>query len=263
MKEMEINNKNYFSKENELKYMGSTQIKSFLKCEKETLAKLNGEFEEEKSKAMLVSSYIDSVISNELEDFKEENPEIFTKNGELKAEYKLADSVIEQMKNDPMFMKYISGEPQVIMTGEISGVPIKIKIDSYHKDKCIVDLKCMANLDLIWNEEAKQKENFINSYDYVLQGALYQEIVRQNTGKQLPFIIAVATKEKYSQRALLQIPQESMDSKIEFLKQYLPHIQAVKNKEIEPTSCGKCDYCKSLKKCDGVYYYDEYFKEGE
>lgn len=260
---MKLNNKTYFSKENELKYMGSTQIKSFIKCEKETLAKLNGEFEEEKSKAMLVSSYIDSVISNELEDFKEENPEIFTKNGELKAEYKLADLVIEQIKNDSMFMKYISGEPQVIMTGEISGVPIKIKIDSYHKDKCIVDLKCMANLDLIWNEETKQRENFINSYDYVLQGALYQEIVRQNTGKQLPFIIAVATKEKYSRRALLQIPQEELDLKLNFLKNFLPHLQLVKEGKAEPSNCGKCNYCISQQKCDGVYYYDDYFKEGE
>lgn len=55
------------------------------------------------------------------------------------------------------------------MTGEISGVPVKIKIDSYHPGKAIVDLKAMANLDLLWNEKTHQKENFVDFYDYVLQ----------------------------------------------------------------------------------------------
>lgn len=55
------------------------------------------------------------------------------------------------------------------MTGEISGIPVKIKIDAYHKNKVIVDLKAIANLSLIWNEKLHQKQNFIDYYDYVLQ----------------------------------------------------------------------------------------------
>lgn len=164
-----LTEENYFSQENNMKYAGSSQIKSMIQCEASTLAKLRGEWQEEKSKAMMVSSYIDAAISNELDFFKEQNPEIFLKNGELKADYKIAEDVIKQMQDDPLFMKYLSGEPQVIMTGEISGVPVKIKIDSYHEGKCIVDLKCMANLDLLWNEKTHQKENFIDYYDYVLQ----------------------------------------------------------------------------------------------
>lgn len=256
---MEITENNYFSKEVSQIYTGSTEIKDFLKCEECALAKLNGEFEEEKSKAMMVSSYIDEAISGTLDKFKEENPEIFTKQGELKAEYKIAEEVLKQIYDDPMFLKYINGEHQVIMTGEISGVPVKIKIDSFHKDKCIVDLKAMANLELIWNEKAHLKENFINAYDYVLQGAIYQEIVRQNTGKVLPFIIAVCTKQKYSRRALLQIPQEELDLKLEFLKQYLPHLQEVKQGKVEPSHCGECDYCISKEKVSQIYYYQDYF----
>ena len=105
------------------------------------------------------------------------------------------------------------------------------------------------------------KENFINAYDYVLQGALYQEIVRQNTGKVLPFIIAVCTKQKYSRRALLQIPQEELDLKLEFLKQYLPHLQSVKQGNEEPSHCGECDYCISKEKVSQIYYYQDYFNK--
>ncbi len=79
----------------------------------------------------------------------------------------------------------------------------------------------------------------------------------------MPFIIAVATKQKYSQKALLQIPQEVMDLKLEFLKQYLPHLQDVKQGKIEPTKCNKCNYCISQQKCERIWYYDDYFKREE
>lgn len=172
-----ITNENYFSKEISQIYTGSSEIKSMIQCEASTLAKLRGEWQEEKSKAMMVSSYIDAAISGELDIFKEQNPDIFLKNGELKADYKVAEDVIKQMQDDPLFMKYLSGEPQVIMTGEISGVPVKIKIDSYHEGKCLVDLKCMANLDLLWNKKTHQKENFVDYFDYVLQ----REFVSRNS----------------------------------------------------------------------------------
>ena len=262
-KNVELTEENYFSKEMEQKYTGSTQIKSFLKCEESTLAQINGEYEKETSDSMLVSSYLDEKISGTLDKFIVENPEMFTKQGDLKAPYKHVEEIYEKMlePRNAMFMKYLSGEKQVIMTGEISGVPVKIKIDSYHEGKCIVDLKCIKDLNLIWNNDTKQKENFIDYYDYILQGAIYQEIVRQNTGLQLPFIIAVATKEKEPQFALLQIPQEKMDFKLEFLKSYLPHIQQLKEGKAIPTSCNSCEYCVSKKEVNQIFYYDDFFRD--
>lgn len=237
------------------------KLNGFLKCEACALAELNGEWEEEKSKSLLVSSYIDAAMSDELVEFEQQNPEIFTRSGDLKADYKLAEDVFNQMQEDEMFWKYLSGEHQVIMTGEISGVPVKIKIDSYHKDKCIVDLKCMANFDLIWDDVLKQKINFIEYYDYLTQAALYQEIVYQNTGERLPFIIAAATKEKYSQRALLQIPQEKMDLKLEFLQEYLPYLQDLKQGKKQASNCEHCNYCISKQKCDRIWYYDDFWRK--
>ena len=254
-----LNEDNYFSNEMNIKYTGSSQIKSFLECEARTIAELKGEWEEPTSDAMLVSSYIDEAISGTLDTFKEQNSQIFTRTGELKSQYKIAEKVIEQIKADPMFYKYVNGEHQIIMTGKISEVPIKIKIDSYFKDKAIIDLKAMKDLELIWNNKTKQKEPFINAYDYILQAAIYQEIVKQNTNKQLPFIIAVCTKQEYSERALLTIPQDELNMKLEFLQIFLPHIQELKEGKIEPTYCGKCNYCKSIAKCNEIYNYTYYF----
>ena len=67
---MEVTNENYFSKEMEMKYVGSSQIKNFLKCEAAALARVKGEWTEKKNKSMLVSSYIDEAISGTLDLFK-------------------------------------------------------------------------------------------------------------------------------------------------------------------------------------------------
>ena len=260
-----LNEKNYFSNENNIKYTGSSQIKSFISCEKAALAELNGEWNKEKTDALLTSSYLDEKISGTLNDFIQENPELFTKQGELKAQYKHIEDIYNEINSERnnMFKKYLSGEHQVIMTGNVSNVPVKIKIDSYFKDKCIVDLKCVKDFNLIFNEETHQKENFVDYYDYILQASLYQEICYQTTGKRLPFIIAACTKEKYPQFALLQIPQEKLDLKMQFLKSYLPHLQDLKQGKVKPISCECCDYCISKKKCDKIYYYEDFWRKEE
>ena len=259
-----LTEENYFSKENEVKYIGSSQFKDFLKCEYEALQKVKGEVEEEKSTALLASSYIDEYFSGTLDKFKENHPEMFSSRGEskgqLKSEYKYLDDIIAQAENDPKFLKYISGEHQVIMTGEIEGVPVKIKIDSYFKNKCIVDLKAVKDFNLIWNDKDHCKDNFIDFYSYTIQAAIYQEIVRQNTGQELPFIIAALTKEKISERALLNIPQDIINEKLKFVKSHIKRFKDIKDGLIEPQKCGRCDCCKSIAKVINIYNYKDYFE---
>lgn len=258
---MVLTEDNYFSEEASKLYTGSSQIKDFMKCEAYAMAKINGDWEEETSTSMLASSYIDEAVSGTLDVFCAKHPEMFKKDGSLYSQYAYLDDVLMQAENDEMFWKYINGEHQKIMTGEIAGVSVKIKVDSFFPKKLIVDLKAMKDLQLIWNPILGRKLNFIENYDYILQAALYQEIVKQNTGDVLPFIIAVLTKEKISERALLQIPQGEMDMKLNQLKDYLPHIQELKQGKVEPISCGKCDYCKSKAKTTQIYDYNYYFIE--
>lgn len=250
-----ITEETYFSKENELKYCGSSQIKSFMDCEARTIAKINGEWKEETTTSLLVGSYVDAAVSGTLDIFKAKHPEIFKKDGTLKSEYIKADYILNRIERDELFMKYISGDHQAIMTGEIANVPIKIKIDSYFPDKVIVDLKCVKDFEPVWNNETKIKENFIDYWRYTLQGALYQEIVRQNTGKRLPFYIAAVTKETEPDIAVLGIPDEELDKQLEIIKEILPRINNIKNEIIEPIRCEKCNYCKFTKKLTSVIDY--------
>ena len=259
---MELNNENYHGTEMRKIYMGSSQFKDFLKCEKEALAKVNGEIEEKSSDALLFGGYVDAYFSNELADFTLKHPEMFnSKTGELKATFKNVEDVIKTIENDELLMKCLNGQHQVIMTGEIAGVPFKIKIDSYHPGKYIIDQKIMRDMEPVWVERDGKnvKTDFIDAFGYLYQGAIYQEIVRQNTGLKLPFILAVTTKEDNPDKALIKIDQEYLDYALEEVKELAPRFDAIKKGIIAPTGCGKCAVCRKAKKVLGIQSYKKLF----
>lgn len=243
---MKLTQKNYFSKKANLEFMSVSQFKAFERCQHAALAEINGKYEQEKTTSLLVGSYVDSYFEGTLKEFKEQNPEIFKKDGTLKAEYIQAEAIIERIKKDKMFMRYMSGLKQVIMTGTISGVPVKIKVDSLLPDK-IVDLKIMKDFESVYQFE-KGVLPWFEAWQYDLQGAVYQEIVRQNTGMQLPFYIAAATKEKITDIDIIHIDQEHLDMSLEYFKTHIELFDAIKKGIIMPERCEKCEYCKTTKK---------------
>lgn len=242
---MKLTHKNYFSKKANAEYMSVSQFKSFEKCQATALAEIKGKYEREETSALLVGSYVDSYFEGTLTQFIEQHPEIVKRDGTLKAEYIQADAIIERIKRDRLFMKYMSGLKQVIMTGEICGVPVKIKVDSLLPDK-IVDLKIMRDFENVYDSE-KGSLPYFEAWGYDLQAAVYQEIVRQNTGKVLPFYLAAATKEKVTDIDIVHINSSSIDFAFNRFKNNAPMYDAIKKGIIAPERCGKCAYCKETK----------------
>lgn len=242
---MKLTQANYFSKKASKEYMSVSQWKAFNKCPASALAEIKGKYEREKTTALLVGSYVDSFFEGTLPKFIRENPEIFKRDGSLKSEYIQAEAIIQRIQKDKLFTEYMSGEKQVIMTGEINGVKVKIKIDSFHPDK-IVDLKIMRDFESVYSPEFGRQPWF-EGWGYDIQGAVYQEIVRQNTGEKLPFFLAAATKEKVTDLDIVHIDQKMLDYALERFKQNLEYFDAVKKGVIEPARCEKCEYCKQTK----------------
>lgn len=241
-----LTNENYFNHENQMKYMGVSQFKAFEKCPASAYAEVLGKYEREKTTALLVGSYVDAHFEGTLDVLKSQNPQLFKRDGGLKSDYVKAEEIIRRVERDELFMKFMSGEKQVIMTGEIEGVPIKIKIDSYHPDEMIVDLKVMRDFESVYKPE-QGRLSWIEAWGYDLQGAVYQEIVRQNTGKRLPFFLAAVTKEKEPDLAVIEIPQELLDIELEHFKSKVQFFDGIKQGIFEPERCEHCDYCKSTK----------------
>lgn len=248
---------NYFSSESQLTYMGASQFKSFLACPAAALAEIRGEYRQEETTALLVGSYVDAYFEGTLDIYKAQHPALFKKDGGLKFEYVQAEQIIQRIERDEMMMRYMSGQKQVIMTGEIAGVPFKIKIDSFHPGKAIVDQKIMKDLEDIWSPAEGRRVPYWLNWGYDYQGAIYREIVRQNTGNTLPFMIAAATKQKTTRLQIGQIVPERLDYCLDIVKHEAPRFAAMKRGEIEAERCEECDYCAETKALSEIVEYRE------
>lgn len=242
---MKLTQRNYFSRKANMEYMSVSQFKAFERCQAAALAEIKGKYKQEKTTALLVGSYVDACFEGTLANFIKHNPEIFKKDGTLKADYLQAETIIHRILKDKLFMEYLSGKKQVMMTGTIADIPIKIKIDSLLPDK-IVDLKIMRDFENVYHAE-NGSQPWFEAWGYDLQGAVYQEIVRQNLGVQLPFYLAAATKEKITDIDIVHINQKMLDFALERFKTDAPMFDAIKKGIIEPERCNVCAHCKTTK----------------
>ena len=242
---------NYYSQEANQRFMSVHQYLDFAGhmgvsgCESRAMAELRGEYSKEKTTAMMVGSYVDSYFEGTLDQFKTDNPDVFTQKGELKAAYKQAEKMIARAEKDKKFMAYMSGEKQVIMTGYLFGCDWKIKMDSYIPDTAIVDLKTSADIHRAWKVQDYGYANVAEYWAYTLQMSVYQKIVEINTGKKLPCLLAFITKEDSPEIKLCYIDQMTLDHSLNEIQMNMADVLAVKSGEVDPIPCGKCDHCKA------------------
>lgn len=265
---------NYFSTEANRRWMSSSQLKSFLTCPAQTIAELNGLYQRETTTALLVGSYVDAHFSGTLDQFRAAHPEIYnSRTGELKADYRQAEEIIQYLSNDRLLMAMLSGERQRIVTGEIMGVPFRGKIDSLldaqqvhaiaetypdmaesllMADGAIVDLKVMRGMDAVYVPGAGRL-SFVQAWRYDLQLAIYQRLL----GGNLPCFIVCVTKEATPDKALIQIPQYMLDAAVESVSELIPQFQAMKERPETAPRCERCDWCRRSKVITGAVDADE------
>lgn len=241
---MILTNDNYYSPEANREYMSVSQYKDFQACEAMAMAILNGEWEKPKTTALLVGSYVDSWFEGTLDEFKATHPEIFKKDGSLKADYIQAEEIIAFIQKDPVFMEYMAGEKQVIMTAEMFGTPWKIKIDSYLRDDKVVDGKVMRSMERIMGK------SFVEHWGYDKQMAVYSEVVRRVTGMDLETYLAVVTKQVPPDKDVIHVPKWRRVEVLTEIERTMPRILAVKSGKVKPQRCGVCDYCRATKMID-------------
>ena len=250
---MNLTNSNYFSNEANKTFWSVSQFKQFDKCEASGLAQVRGEYIREETDALLIGSYVDAFFADEMDDFMAKHSEsMFTRNGTLYAKYSKADEIIQRVSSDELMMDYLDGERQVIKTGELFGVDWKIKMDVYVStgpEKRIVDLKVVKDFEDIY-EPGFGWRSWIEYWNYDIQGAVYQKIEQIATGRNepLPFYIVAVTKEKVPDIAVIQLPQHILDAALKVVESKIDRFDLVKNGDIEPRRCGKCDYCKITKR---------------
>jgi hypothetical protein len=268
-----LNRENYFSLEASRQYMSVSQYKSFREeyngCEAAALAVLNGEWQEPPKEVFMEGHYLHAWQEGTLDEFKANNPDIYSSRGatagQLKSEFQHCNKMIEVLERDSFVMKVLSGKKEVIFTAELFGIPWKIMIDSYTPEmKSFTDLKAMRDIGgKFWNKEASCYENFISHYGYDLQFAVYAEVERIANNRPeeswlMPHMVVVTKQKPEPDHEVIYFDDASIMAKLFEVESGLPRVLAVKNGEVEPQMCGKCDYCLSKKRLTAAKFYRDF-----
>lgn len=256
---MKLTEDNYYSLKANQEFWSVSQFKTFKECEAKGLAEVQGYYRRPDTEALLLGSYMDAYFTGDLSEFEDMHPEIFNKRtGELKAPFLRAEQAAMRVDEDDMFVTAMEGDHQTIVTGKLFGTKWKAKVDVL-RDDCIVDLKYMKDMKPIYVNG--DKVPFIDAWGYDIQGYIYQQLVAQKVGEQLPFYLAVITKEEIPDFDIIEIPQWRLNSAGEMVKHYIQDFDRIKHGEKAPERCGKCDWCRTTKRLTRVRNYEELLDE--
>ena len=261
---LKLTKDNYHSNAANLDYMSRGQYKSFLECEASVMATLNGAWVEPSSIALEVGQYVHSWNEGTRREFISNHSNMFTKASSLKAEYKVADQMIECLERDPFAMYCLEGEKEIIVTAEMFGAPWKVMLDAQNNNRRrIVDLKTTRSVtERVWDEVIRQKVSFVEFYKYPLQMAIYSEIERLAMGRGeddwSEFFIVAVSKEKSPDKAIINMTDhQRLIIELDTIAKNMPRILAVKSGIDKPNRCENCDYCRSTKALTKAIHYSE------
>lgn len=167
----------------------------------------------------------------------------------LKSEFVMAQKMVDRCKKDPLFMGFMEGEKQRIVTAEMWGIPWKGKIDSYKPfgKPLIIDLKTTRDMHKLFFKKDIGHIDFISYYGYIYQLALYRELVYRNTGEMCDCYVCAVSKGKHPEIKVIAIDNQSLNSAIEEIENSVKYgsLVDVWKGKVEPMRCNspECPYC--------------------
>lgn len=257
---MELTEENYYLMRWE--FLSASQYKSFVSCEAKAMAELTEEIPQENVEPFLVGNYVHTAFENDQahKKFIEENEAaMLTKQGKLRASFLVAENMVQRLKEDHFFNDLYQGEKEVIVTGELFGEEWKGKIDCLNVGQgYFVDIKTTADIHKkFWSESRRVWTPFVECFGYYEQMAIYKYLLEQKYNKTFtPYIVAVSKQTPCDIEAI-DIREELLIVALNGVKEKIKRVSAVKNGEVKPRMCGKCDYCRGHKQLSGFVTSEE------
>lgn len=266
---IELTQENYYQDTSRLSY---SRYKRYKQCQAKAYAVDNGIWVEERDETpLLLGNYVHSYFESPEahEKFMAENGnKLLAKTGKnkgnLKSDFIIGDKMIESLKDDDGFNRLYHGyssdkvEKEMIVCGEIEGVPVKGKLDSVNLSRgYFVDLKTMKSIySEEWNADLRKRVpaavNNILNFGYHGQLGLYRELLKQMTGREFRPLIVAVSKENVPDKDILKIDEDWLVEGLGNLKADIVEVWDVIQGKQKPKSCGRCDYCRSQKKLNAV-----------
>ncbi|WEB74426.1 PD-(D/E)XK nuclease-like domain-containing protein [Streptococcus anginosus] len=266
---VELTQENYYQDTSRLSY---SRYKRYKQCQAKAYSVDNGIWVEERDETpLLLGNYVHSYFESPEahEKFMAENGnKLLAKTGKnkgnLKSDFIIGDKMIESLKDDDGFNRLYHGyssdkvEKEMIVCGEIEGVPVKGKLDSVNLSRgYFVDLKTMKSIySEEWNADLRKRVpaavNNILNFGYHGQLGLYRELLKQMTGREFRPLIVAVSKENVPDKDILKIDEDWLVEGLGNLKADIVEVWDVIQGKQKPKKCGRCDYCRSQKKLNAV-----------
>lgn len=266
---VELTQENYYQDTSRLSY---SRYKRYKQCQAKAYAVDNGIWVEERDETpLLLGNYVHSYFESPEAHKKfmaENGNKLLAKTGKnkgnLKSDFIIGDKMIESLKDDDGFNRLYHGYPsdkvekEMIVYGEIEGVPVKGKLDSVNLSRgYFVDLKTMKSIySEEWNSDLRKRVpaavNNILNFGYHGQLGLYRELLKQMTGREFRPLIVAVSKENVPDKDILKIDEDWLVEGLGNLKADIVEVWDVIQGKQKPKSCGRCDYCRSQKKLNAV-----------
>ena len=256
---------NYHSIAANLDYMSRSQYAGFVyECEAKEIAKLDDVWVDVPTTAQQVGQYVHSWSAGTQDEFMMNHRTMFTKALTLRADYLVANTMIECLQEDPFVMSYLDGEKEKIMTSEMYGTPWKIMINVQSiVPRRIVDLITTRSIiGKVWDEATMTYVSFVELYKAPLKAAIYAEVERLAMGRAAEdwseFMMVAVSKENYPDKAVINMTNPTrLAAELAVVQANMPRLIALKAGLEEPIRCETCNYCRSTKVLNKVIQYAE------
>lgn len=260
---LELTQDNYHSIAANLEYMSRSQYTGFVyECEAKEMVKLTGDWVDVATTAQEVGQYVHSWNAGKQKEFQENHPNMFTKANTLKADYLVANTMIDCLQNDPFAMSYLEGEKERILTAEMYGAPWKIMMNVHSiPSRRMVDLMTTRSIiGKVWDEAVHGYVSFIELAKAPIKAAIYAEVERLAMGRAAEdwseFMVVAVSKEKYPDKAVFNMTNPTrIAAELATFEANMPRIIALKAGLEAPRRCEKCNYCRSTKVLSQVIQY--------
>lgn len=255
---------NYYSAVADEEFWSFSVFKQFMQCEAKAMYKLqNHEEPEHPPMPLLVGNYVHSYFESTTAHnvfIEKEHDNLYQRSGKkLLADVIKAEQMIDVLDSDQFFTNAYQGDKEAIVTGELFGQPWRGKIDCLNLDDgYFIDLKTTADMyRTFWNPRYGGRTLWLLHYGYVMQLAIYQQLIYQTYGKLLkPFIFAVSKQDPPDHMAF-KFRQDQLQFELDTVERLLPTFQRIKVGELQPNRCERCDYCKATKQLSGFVETDD------
>jgi len=249
---------NYHSIEADQEYMSWHQLLAWRKCPRAELERQRGTWVAPDKECYIIGRYVETaILTPDLfpEFVKQHSGWIMTGKKE-RAAFVRASQMVDRIKRDSMAVDLLTrGEHQVILTGEIGGLPWRGMVDVLHPEAgFVVDLKTADDFDPVWESVTDPDSGFRRNRQFAWysrywgQLAVYQELARQNYPLNGGFdciIVGVSKEDPPGLQALQLGSSERLYRELIAAVNAVAVFQEYKIGAEEAPACGRCAWCRA------------------